>query len=103
MLEVCHENSEWITSTVLQWRSFEESLSKLLSWMNNLKQTLLYPLREQPEGSIDTVVLKAMKLRELDKKLNDRQSTRDAVVYEGEQVLTATGWFDVKNQVLSNS
>jgi len=93
MLEVCHENSEWITSTVLQWKSFEESLSKLLSWMNNLKQTSLSPLREQPEGSIDTVVLKAMKLRELDKKLNDRQSTRDAIVYEGEQVITATGWF----------
>lgn len=96
MLEVCKENSEWITSTVLQWKSFEESLFKLTSWLDSLTQNLLSPLRELPEGSIDGVVLKVMKLRELDKKLNDRQSARDAVVYEGEQVLTATGLYIMK-------
>lgn len=91
MKEVCQENAEWISTVLLQWQSFEESKAKLTTWMDTLTQNLLSPLRELPEVSIDNVLLKVMKLRELDKKLNDKQSSRDALVYEGEQVLTATG------------
>ena len=93
MKEVCQENAEWISTVLLQWQSFEESKAKLTTWMDSLTKNLLSPLRELPEVSIDAVLLKVMKLRELDKKLNDKQSSRDALVYEGEQVLTATGMF----------
>lgn len=96
MKEVCQENAEWISTVLLQWQSFEESKAKLTTWMDTLTQNLLSPLRELPEVSIDNVLLKVMKLRELDKKLNDKQSSRDALVYEGEQVLTATGMYPAR-------
>ena len=44
-----------------------------------------------PEHHIDAVLMKLMKYRELDRKLTERQPIKDGLVYEAEQVLTATG------------
>ena len=47
--------------------------------------------REMREDHIDAVLIKMMKYRELDRKLTERQPSKDGLVYEAEQVLTATG------------
>ena len=88
---VCQENAEWLQTVLLLWQSFEESLRNLNTWLDNFVQKYLNPLRRLPEDSIDGVLLKLMKFRDLERKLNERQPGKDAITYEGEQVLTATG------------
>ena len=91
MYEVCEENAEYLQSVLIQWQSFEESSRKFNSWMDNMVQKLFTTARQMPEDSIDSVLMKLMKYREIDRKFTERQATKDALVYEGEQVLTATG------------
>lgn len=91
---VCQENAEWLQTVLLLWQSFEESLRSLNIWLNTFIHKYVIPLRKLPEDSIDGVLLKLMKFRDLERKLNDRQSSKDAITYEGEQVLTATGEFN---------
>ena len=91
MYEVCEENAEYLQSVLIQWQSFEESSRKFNSWMENMVQKSFAAARQMPEDSIDAVLMKLMKYREIDRKFTERQATKDALVYEGEQVLTATG------------
>lgn len=91
MYEVCEENAEYLQSVLIQWQSFEESSRKFNSWMDNMVQKSFTTARQMPEDSIDAVLMKLMKYREIDRKFTERQATKDALVYEGEQVLTATG------------
>lgn len=91
MYEVCEENAEYLQSVLIQWQSFEESSRKFNSWMDNMVQKSFAAVRQMPEDSIDAVLMKLMKYREIDRKFTERQATKDALVYEGEQVLTATG------------
>ena len=91
MYEVCEENAEYLQSVLIQWQSFEESSRKFNSWMDNMVQKSFAAARQMPEDSIDAVLMKLMKYREIDRKFTERQATKDALVYEGEQVLTATG------------
>ena len=91
MYEVCEENAEYFQSVLIQWQSFEESSRKFNSWMDNMVQKSFAAARQTPEDSIDAVLMKLMKYREIDRKFTERQATKDALVYEGEQVLTATG------------
>ena len=91
MYEVCEENAEYLQSVLIQWQSFEESSRKFNSWMDNMVQKSFAAARQMPEDSIDSVLMKLMKYREIDRKFTERQATKDALVYEGEQVLTATG------------
>lgn len=91
MYEVCEENAEYLQSVLIQWQSFEESSRKFNSWMDNMVQKSFAAARQMREDSIDSVLMKLMKYREIDRKFTERQATKDALVYEGEQVLTATG------------
>ena len=91
MYEVCEENAEYLQSVLIQWQSFEESSRKFNSWMDNMVQKSFAAARQMPEDSIDAVLMKLMKYREIERKFTERQATKDALVYEGEQVLTATG------------
>ena len=91
MYEVCEENAEYFQSVLIQWQSFGESSRKFNSWMDNMVQKSFAAARQMPEDSIDAVLMKLMKYREIDRKFTERQATKDALVYEGEQVLTATG------------
>lgn len=91
MYEVCEENAEYLQSVLIQWQSFEESSRKFNSWMDNMVQKSFAAARQMREDSIDAVLMKLMKYREIDRKFTERQATKDALVYEGEQVLTATG------------
>lgn len=91
MYEVCEENAEYFQSVLIQWQSFEESSRKFNSWMDNMVQKSFAAARQMPEDSIDAVLMKLMKYREIDRKFTERQATKDALVYEGEQLLTATG------------
>ena len=91
MYEVCEENAEYFQSVLIQWQSFEESWRKFNSWMDSMVQKSFATARQMPEDSIDAVLMKLMKYREIDRKFTERQTTKDALVYEGEQVLTATG------------
>lgn len=91
MYEVCEENAEYLQSVLIQWQSFEESSRKFNSWMENMVQKSFAAARQMREDSIDAVLMKLMKYREIDRKFTERQATKDALVYEGEQVLTATG------------
>lgn len=91
MYEVCEENAEWLQSVLVLWQSFLGSVKSFSSWMDNLTHRVVGPLREMNEDDIDSILLKLMKYRELERKLSDRQATKDGVTYEGEQVLTATG------------
>ena len=91
MYEVCEENAEYLQSVLIQWQSFEESSRKFNSWMDNMVQKSFTTARQMREDSIDAVLMKLMKYREIDRKFTERQATKDALVYEGEQVLTATG------------
>lgn len=91
MYEVCEENAEYLQSVLIQWQSFEESSRKFNSWMDNMVQKSFAAVRQMPEDSIDAVLMKLMKYREIERKFTERQATKDALVYEGEQVLTATG------------
>lgn len=91
MYEVCEENAEFLQSVLIQWQSFEESSRKFNSWMDNMVQKSFIAAREMPEDHIDAVLMKLMKYRELDRKFTERQASKDALVYEAEQVLTATG------------
>lgn len=91
MYEVCEENAEYLQSVLIQWQSFGESSRKFNSWMDNMVQKSFAAARQMREDSIDAVLMKLMKYREIDRKFTERQATKDALVYEGEQVLTATG------------
>ena len=91
MYEACEESAEWLQSVLIQWQSFEESSRKFNSWMDNLVQKSFAIARNMPEDDIDAVLLKMMKYRELDRKFSERQPSKDGLVYEAEQVLTATG------------
>lgn len=91
MYEVCEENAEYLQSVLIQWQSFEESSRKFNSWMDNMVQKSFAAARQMRDDSIDAVLMKLMKYREIDRKFTERQATKDALVYEGEQVLTATG------------
>ena len=93
MHEVCEENAEWLQSVLILWQSFADSVRSLTSWTDNLTLRVINPVRQLGEGDIDSILLKLMKYRDLERKLADRQATKDAVTYEGEQVFTATGWF----------
>lgn len=91
MYEACEDSAEWLQSVLIQWQSFEESSRKFNTWMDNLVQKSFAVARNMPEDDIDAVLMKMMKYRELDRKFTDRQPSRDGLVYEAEQVLTATG------------
>lgn len=91
MYEVCEESAEWLQSVLIQWQSFEESSRKFNSWMDNLVQKSFALARDMPEDDIDAVLMKMMKYRELDRKFTERQPSKDGLVYEAEQVMTATG------------
>ena len=91
MYEVCEESAEWLQSVLIQWQSFEESSRKFNTWMDNLIQKSFALAREMPEDDIDAVLMKMMKYREVDRKFTERQPSKDGLVYEAEQVLTATG------------
>ena len=91
MYEVCEENADYFQAVLVQWQSFEESSKKFNTWMDNMVQKSFAAAREMPEDDIDAVLMKLMKYRELDRKFTERQPSKDGLVYEAEQVLTATG------------
>lgn len=91
MYEACEESAEWLQTVLIQWQSFDESSRKFNLWMDNLVQKSFILAREMPEDHIDAVLMKMMKYRELDRKFTERQPSKDGLVYEAEQVLTATG------------
>ena len=91
MCEVCEENAEYFQSVLIQWQSFEESARKFNNWMDNIIQKSFTVAREMPENNIDAVFMKLIKYREVDRKFSERQPSKDGLVYEAEQVLTATG------------
>lgn len=91
MYEACEESAEWLQTVLIQWQSFEESSRKFNLWMDNLVQKSFVLARKMPEDHIDAVLMKMMKYRELDRKFTERQPSKDGLVYEAEQVLTATG------------
>jgi len=91
MYEACEESAEWLQTVLIQWQSFDESSRKFILWMNNLEQKSFVLARKMPEDHIDAVLMKMMKYRELDRKFTERQPSKDGLVYEAEQVLTATG------------
>lgn len=91
MYEACEESAEWLQTVLIQWQSFDESSRKFNLWMDNLAQKSFVLAREMPEDHIDAVLMKMMKYRELDRKFTERQPSKDGLVYEAEQVLTATG------------
>lgn len=91
MYEACEESAEWFQTVLIQWQSFDESSRKFNLWMDNLVQKSFVLAREMPEDHIDAVLMKMMKYRELDRKFTERQPSKDGLVYEAEQVLTATG------------
>lgn len=91
MYEVCEENADYFQAVLVQWQSFEESSRKFNTWMDNMVQKSFAAARKMPEDDIDAVLMKLMKYRELDRKFTERQPSKDGLVYEAEQVLTATG------------
>ena len=91
MYEACEESAEWLQTVLIQWQSFDESSRKFNLWMDNLVQKSFAFARKMPEDHIDAVLMKMMKYRELDRKFTERQPSKDGLVYEAEQVLTATG------------
>lgn len=91
MYEACEESAEWLQTVLIQWQSFDESSRKFSLWMDNLVQKSFVLARKMPEDHIDAVLMKMMKYRELDRKFTERQPSKDGLVYEAEQVLTATG------------
>ena len=91
MYEACEESAGWLQTVLIQWQSFDESSRKFNLWMDNLVQKSFVFAREMPEDHIDAVLMKMMKYRELDRKFTERQPSKDGLVYEAEQVLTATG------------
>lgn len=91
MYEACEESAEWLQTVLIQWQSFDESSRKFNLWMDNLVQKSFVFARKMPEDHIDAVLMKMMKYRELDRKFTERQPSKDGLVYEAEQVLTATG------------
>lgn len=91
MCEVCEENADYFKSVLIQWQSFEESARKFNNWMDNMVKKSFAVAKEMPEDGIDAVFLKLIKYREVDRKFTERQPSKDAFVYEAEQVLTATG------------
>ena len=91
MYEACEESAEWLQTVLIQWQSFDESSRKFNLWMDNLVQKSFVLARGMPEDHIDAVLMKMMKYRELDRKFTERQPSKDGLVYEAEQVLTATG------------
>ena len=91
MYEACEESAEWLQTVLIQWQSFDESSRKFNLWMDNLVQKSFVLARKMREDHIDAVLMKMMKYRELDRKFTERQPSKDGLVYEAEQVLTATG------------
>ena len=91
MYEACEESAEWLQTVLIQWQSFDDSSRKFNLWMDNLVQKSFVLARKMPEDHIDAVLMKMMKYRELDRKFTERQPSKDGLVYEAEQVLTATG------------
>jgi hypothetical protein len=55
-----------------QWELFESRFSEMLHWLEKTRANLILPLKEKDEDSIEFVLGKLLKVREIEKKLSEK-------------------------------
>ena len=78
-----------------QWELFESRYAEMLHWLERTRVNLVLPLKEKDEDSLEFVLGKLLKVRELEKKLSEKATVKDDVLRQGENVLARTDAADV--------
>jgi hypothetical protein len=55
-----------------QWELFESRFVEMLQWLEKTRGSLILPLKEKDEDSIEFVLGKLLKVREIEKKLSEK-------------------------------
>ena len=64
--------NEELKDICFQWELFESRYFELLPWLHKLRINFITPLKESDEGSVDFVLGKLFKVREIEKKLAEK-------------------------------
>ncbi|XP_046859809.1 nesprin-1-like isoform X2 [Xenia sp. Carnegie-2017] len=82
--------NEELKDICFQWQLFESRYFELLQWLHKLRINFITPLKENDEGTVDFVLGKLFKVREIEKKLTEKVSVKSDVLRQGEQLHTRT-------------
>ena len=55
-----------------QWEMFESRFTEMIQWLERTRENLILPLKEKDEDSIEFVLGKLLKVREIEKKLAEK-------------------------------
>ena len=55
-----------------QWELFESRFLEMLQWLEKTRGNLILPLKEKDEDSVEFVLGKLLKVREIEKKLSEK-------------------------------
>lgn len=78
-----------------QWELFESRYNEMSQWLEKTRSNLLVSLKEKEENSVECVLGKLLKVRELEKKLSEKVSVKDNVLHQAEDVLAKTEAADI--------
>ena len=73
-----------------QWELFESRCGEMREWLSKTRLNLIASLKEKDEDSIEFVLGKLLKVRELERKLAEKVSMMDNLLKQGEGVLSRT-------------
>ena len=67
--------------------SLESRRMHLYLWMNKMHQQSIHPLIEKPEDDLDKVIMKRMKLAEIERRFTEKTFYKDRTISEANQLL----------------
>ena len=88
---VSSDRMKKLTNLTLLWQSFVTRSDHLFDWIENVTNSPLKVLMEIPEYDHESVVIKLMRLSEMEKRAYEKQRVRDRVEREAKSLIKATG------------
>lgn len=55
-----------------KWELFESRFAEMIHWLEKTRESLILPLKERDEDSVEFVLGKLLKVREIEKKLSEK-------------------------------
>ncbi|XP_028409089.1 uncharacterized protein LOC114531672 [Dendronephthya gigantea] len=73
-----------------KWELFESRFAEMIHWLEKTRSILILPLKERDEDSVEFVLGKLLKVREIEKKLSEKVMVKDDLLRQGEHVHART-------------
>jgi len=89
--KVSSDRMKKLTSLTLLWQSFVTRSDHLFDWIENVTNSPLKVLMDIPEYDHESVVIKLMRLSEMEKRAYEKQRVKDRVEREAKSLIKATG------------